>query len=47
VVPVFVGLLMDHRQFAGVWLALAAVQGVLIASAFNVRRARRTALAAA
>lgn len=47
VVPVAVGLLMDHRQFAGVWLALAGLQGVLIASALNVRRVRRTALVAA
>jgi MFS family permease len=47
VVPLGIGLLMDQHQFAGVWLALAALQGVLIASAFNVRRVRRTALATA
>ena len=47
VVPVFVGLLMDRRHFAAVWLALAGLQGVLIVSAFNVRRVRRTALLAA
>jgi MFS family permease len=40
VVPLGIGLLMDQHQFAGVWLALAALQGVLIASAFNVRRVR-------
>jgi len=27
-----------------VWLGIAAVQGVLIVSAFNVRKARRTSL---
>jgi MFS transporter, FSR family, fosmidomycin resistance protein len=47
VVPLGIGLLMDHAQYSGVWLALAALQGVLIASAFNVRRVRRTALATA
>ena len=47
VVPLGVGLLMDQGRFAGVWLALAALQGVLIVNAFNVRRVRRTALAAA
>jgi MFS family permease len=47
VVPLGVGLLMDHGHFAGVWLALAALQGVLIVNAFNVRRVRRTVLAAA
>jgi len=44
VVPLFVGSLMDHHQYRGVWLALALLQGVLIVSAFNVRRVRRTAL---
>lgn len=47
VVPLFVGALMDHHQYRGVWLALALLQGVLIVSAFNVRRVRRTALAPA
>ena len=47
VVPLGVGLLMDHGAFAGVWLALALLQGVLIVSAFNVTRVRRTVLAAA
>ena len=41
VVPLFIGRLMDLGQFSGVWLALALLQGVLIASAFNVGRARR------
>jgi MFS family permease len=42
VVPLGIGLLMDQGYYAGVWLALAALQGVLIASALNVRRVRRT-----
>jgi len=47
VVPLAIGLLMDQGRFAGVWLALAALQGVLIASALNVRRVRRTVPATA
>ena len=47
VVPLFVGALMDRQAWTGVWLALAALQGVLIVSAFRVRKARRTALAPA
>ena len=43
VVPLLVGRLMDLHQYRGVWLALAILQGVLIASAFSVRRVRRTA----
>ncbi len=46
-VPLLIGLLMDRGAFAGVWLALALLQGVLIASAFSVGRVRRTALAPA
>ncbi len=46
-VPLGIGLLMDRGAFAGVWLALALLQGVLIVSAFRVGRVRRTALAAA
>ena len=45
--PLLFGLLMDRGAFRGVLLGLAVVQGVLIASAFNVRRVRRTALVAA
>ncbi len=45
--PLIFGLLMDQGQFRGVLIGLAVVQGVLIVSAFNVRRVRRTALAAA
>ncbi len=44
IAPLIFGLLMDHGQFRGVLLGLALVQLVLIASAFNVRRSRRTAL---
>ncbi len=45
--PLVFGSLMDHGQFAGVFIGLALVQGVLIASAFNVRKVRRTVLVAA
>jgi MFS family permease len=45
--PLIFGVMMDHGQFRGVLLGLALMQGVLIASAFNVRRVRRTALAQA
>ncbi|MFM9900737.1 MAG: MFS transporter [Polaromonas sp.] len=41
--PLIFGALMDHGQYRGVLLGLALTQGVLIASAFNVRRVRRTA----
>jgi MFS transporter, FSR family, fosmidomycin resistance protein len=44
VVPMFIGVLMDKGAYSSVWLSLAALQGVLIVSAFNVRRARRTVL---
>ena len=47
VAPLIFGTLMDHGQFRGVLLGLAVTQGVLIASAFNVRRVRRTSLAPA
>ncbi len=46
-VPLLIGTLMDHGSFRGVWLALALLQGVLILSAFNVRRVRRTGLVGA
>ena len=45
--PLIFGVMMDHGQYRGVLLGLALVQGVLIVSAFNVRRVRRTALAPA
>ena len=33
---------MDQRQYAAVFIGLALVQLILIASAFNVQRVRRT-----
>ncbi len=45
--PLIFGVMMDHGQYRGVLLGLALMQGILIASAFNVRRVRRTALPAA
>lgn len=45
--PLIFGALMDHQQYRGVWLGLVFMQAVLITSAFNVRRVRRTALTAA
>lgn len=44
VAPLIFGRLMDHGQYVAVIVGLALVQGVLIASAFNVTRVRRTAL---
>jgi MFS transporter, FSR family, fosmidomycin resistance protein len=44
VAPLIFGLLMDHGQYQAVWLGLVLLQGVLIVSAFNVQRVRRTAL---
>ena len=43
-VPLLIGSLMDQGRFGSVWLALALLQAVLIVSAFNVRRVRRTGL---
>jgi MFS transporter, FSR family, fosmidomycin resistance protein len=47
IAPLLFGTLMDLHRPAQVWLGIAVVQGVLIVSAFNVRRVRRTALAPA
>lgn len=44
--PLIFGLMMDRGHYRGVLLGLALMQAVLIASAFNVRRVRRTAVAA-
>lgn len=41
--PLIFGRLMDRQQYGAVLVGLAVVQTVLIASAFNVRRVRRTA----
>ena len=40
--PLAFGALMDRQRPADVWLGIAAVQVVLIVSAFNVLRVRRT-----
>lgn len=45
--PLIFGALMDQQKYKGVWLGLVVVQGVLIVSAFNVRRARRVVLTTA
>ena len=45
--PLVFGSLMDHGDHAGVWIGLVAAQALLIASAFNVQRVRRSRLAAA
>ncbi len=42
VAPLFFGALMDHQSYSGVFVGLAAVQLILIAGAFNIRRVRRT-----
>jgi MFS family permease len=39
--PLVFGRLMDLHQYAAIWIGLAVVQGVLIVSAFQVRRVRR------
>jgi MFS family permease len=45
--PLVFGSLMDGGHYRGVWLGLALMQGVLVASAFQVRKVRRTVLAPA
>lgn len=45
--PLIFGVMMDHQMYRGVLLGLALMLAVLIASAFNVRRVRRTPLALA
>lgn len=47
IAPLAYGLLMDHGIPGAVWVGIAMVQAVLIVSAFNVRRVRRTALVSA
>jgi FSR family fosmidomycin resistance protein-like MFS transporter len=41
--PLVFGAMMDHGQYRGVFIGLALVQAVLITTAFNVRKVRRTA----
>jgi FSR family fosmidomycin resistance protein-like MFS transporter len=43
--PLLFGALMDAQRYQGVWLGLVIAQAILIASAFNVRKVRRTAAA--
>ena len=43
--PLVFGGLMDRGDFQGVWAGVVAMQALLIASAFNLRRVRRTVLA--
>lgn len=45
--PLIFGAMMDHGQYRGVFIGLALMQGIMIASAFNVRRVRREARPAA
>jgi MFS family permease len=45
--PLVFGALMDSGNYRGVWLGLVLTQAVLIVSAFNVGRVRRSALATA
>jgi len=47
IAPLVFGSLMDMQRPAQVWLGIAVVQGVLIVSALNVRRVRRTVVVAA
>ncbi len=42
--PLVFGPLLDMHRPSDIWLGIAIVQGLLILSAFNVRRVRRTAL---
>ena len=42
--PLVFGTLMDLQRFTDVWLGIAIVQALLITTAFNVHRARRTTL---
>jgi FSR family fosmidomycin resistance protein-like MFS transporter len=46
IAPLVFGTLMDHRQYSAIFIGLALVQAVLIGSAFNVGRVRRTPLSA-
>jgi MFS family permease len=45
--PLVFGPLLDLQRPADVWLGIAIVQALMIATAVNVRRARRTTLAPA
>ena len=45
--PLIFGALMDQQQYTGVFFGLALVQGMIIVSAFNVRKVRRGSVAMA
>ncbi len=45
--PLIFGVLMDQHQYTGVFFGLALVQGMIIVSAFNVRKVRRGSVAMA
>ena len=47
IAPLAFGTLMDLHRPAAVWLGIALVQGVIVTTAFNVRKVRRTVLAPA
>ncbi|MDQ6679439.1 MAG: MFS transporter, partial [Pseudomonadota bacterium] len=47
IAPLVFGTMMDRGHPSHVWLGIAIVQLVMVASAFRVRRARRTVLATA
>ncbi len=47
VTPLVFGVLMDHVQYRSVLLGLVLLQGVMVVSAFHVRKARRTSVVAA
>lgn len=47
IAPLVFGALMDNGHYRGVWTVLVGLQLLLIASAFRVRKVRRTALPAA
>ena len=47
VTPLLFGVLMDQGQYRGVLLGLVVLQAVLVASAFQVKKVRRTALVVA
>lgn len=46
IMPLVFGALMDQGRYRGVWLVLVGLQALLIASAFQVRKVRRTVLLA-
>lgn len=43
VAPLFFGMLMDRQNYQGLWVGVVVVQVLLISTAVNVRRVRRTA----